>query len=830
MTRMSARAWLAAGTALAVSSLMGIGSADHAAGSEAIHDRIVSANPENFTPNVEGGKVDAMVQVGNRIIAVGKFTQVTPVGGSTVTRNNIFAFNATTGTLDNGFTPNVGTAEVFDIVDAGDGTVYIGGLFTSVNGTAVPGRVARINATTGALVSAFAAPRLNKGITDMQLINGRLYIGGSFTTIGGQPNELLAALNPTTGGNTGHLNLNFADTWNGGSLGIKHFDISDNGAMLVAVGNFRNVNAQSRPQIVMVDTSGATATLSSWATDRYTTDCASVFDTYMRDVDIAPSGDYFIVAATGAFSGGVGSGTLCDTVTRWELGPQGAGQQPTWADYSGGDTLTQVKVTGPAIYVGGHQRWMNNPFVGDAVGPGAVPREGLAAVDPRNGLPFSWNPGRARGVGVWEFLPTTAGLWIGHDTNRVGGETHKRIALMPLTGGVQPPPENTGSLPGHVYLLGQSAGAASGHWIARVNAGGPTQLATDNGPDWSADTSDQPSPFRNGNSNDADWGDLPFGRTANVPASTPQGIFSTERWSPDDSPNMQWDFPAPVGHQLEVRLYLANGCDCTENVGDRVFNINIEGGPVELSNYDIVADVGDQVGTMKAYTITSDGNVDIDFSHVVENPLINGIEIIDNNVPAPGPDANNTVTDRSFTGSTVTSSVAGPTGAQAWSNARGAVMIDNTVYTGWSDGTLKARTFNGTTWGAATNVNLFGLTSFANELPNITGMFYDKVTARLYYTLAGQPQLYYRYFEPESRVVGAVRFDGPGNGNGVDWRTTSGMFLANGSLYIGDSATGDLRRVGWSNSGLTGTLSAPLSGPTIDGFDWRTRGMFLYAG
>src|SRR5215203_76983 len=137
----------------------------------------------------------------------------------------------------------------------------------------------------------------------------------------------------------------------------------------------------------------------------------------MRDVDIAPSGGYFVVAATGAFAGGVGSGTLCDTVTRWELNATGAGQEPTWADYSGGDTLTQVKVTGPAIYVGGHQRWMNNPFVGDAVGPGAVPREGLAAVDPRNGLPFSWNPGRARGVGVWEFLPTTAGLWIGHDTN-----------------------------------------------------------------------------------------------------------------------------------------------------------------------------------------------------------------------------------------------------------------------------------------------------------------------------------------------------------------------------------------------------------------------------
>ncbi len=40
-------------------------------------DRVVSANPENWTPNVNDGKVEGMVQVGNRIIAVGKFTSVT---------------------------------------------------------------------------------------------------------------------------------------------------------------------------------------------------------------------------------------------------------------------------------------------------------------------------------------------------------------------------------------------------------------------------------------------------------------------------------------------------------------------------------------------------------------------------------------------------------------------------------------------------------------------------------------------------------------------------------------------------------------------------------
>ena len=48
--------------------------------------------------------------------------------------------------------------------------------------------------------------------------------------------------------------------------------------------------------------------------------------------------------------------------------------------------------------------------------------------------------------------------------------------------------------------------------------------------------------------------------------------------------------------------------------------------------------MGNQRGTMKAFPITSDGTVNIDFTHVTENPLVNGIEIIDLDVPAgPAP-------------------------------------------------------------------------------------------------------------------------------------------------------------------------------------------------
>lgn len=609
---------------------------------EAQLDRIVSANPENWTPNVESGRVNALLQMGNKIIAVGKFTTVTK-GGVSYTRNNIFAYDATTGALDPAFLPNVGTSEVFDVADAGDGNIFIAGAFSSVNGVAKTKRIAKIDIATGAPVTTFKSPSPNIAVNDIQLSNGRLVIGGGFTTIAGLPRSLMAALNPTTGADTGFINFTFSETWSGGALGIRHFDISDDGSRMVAVGNWRNVNGQSRPQIMMADLSGATATLSPWSTQRFTTTCYWLDATYMRDVDIAPNGQYFVTVTTGGNGGGIWSGTLCDTAARFEI-DNTANANPTWIDYTGGDTLTQVKVVDDVIYIGGHQRWLNNPYGADFASQGAVSRAGLAAVDPRNGLPFSWDPTRARGVGVWEFMTTSAGLWVGHDTNLTGGEQRKRLALFPVAGGKMLPTENVGSLPGDVFLFG----------------------------------------------------------------------------------------------------------------------------------------TGDQV------------------------------------------------VKRAFDGQTVTSSGTANNGGQTWSWARGAFMVDGVLYTGWADGTFRARTFDGTTFGAAQTVNLNGLSNFAGELPYVTGMFYDKSTARLYFTMAGNPRLFYRYFLPESQIVGAVRFDGPANAGGIDFSNVSSLFLDGSTLYVGSGATGELKSIGWVNSALSGTAQV-VSGPGVDGYDWRANGSAILA-
>ncbi len=73
-------------------------------------NRVVSANPADVTPHVMNGSVNAITQVGNKIIAAGTFTSVSPAGtfgntGDDLVRNRIFAFDATTGAIDTGVQP-----------------------------------------------------------------------------------------------------------------------------------------------------------------------------------------------------------------------------------------------------------------------------------------------------------------------------------------------------------------------------------------------------------------------------------------------------------------------------------------------------------------------------------------------------------------------------------------------------------------------------------------------------------------------------------------------------------------------------------------------------
>ncbi|MCW5517432.1 putative Ig domain-containing protein [Muriicola sp. Z0-33] len=169
--------------------------------------------------------------------------------------------------------------------------------------------------------------------------------------------------------------------------------------------------------------------------------------------------------------------------------------------------------------------------------------------------------------------------------------------------------------------------------ILRIRANGATITATDApNPDWIGITAGgaQGGTF-NGITYNVNTGNLSThnisGSHPSVPSYVPQAIFANERWDPGAAPEMEWTFGLPNGNYL-VRLYMGNGHGPTGTPGTRVYDISIEGQLVE-DNLDLITTFGDQLGGMLEYPVTlTDGTINVLFEHFIENPLINGIEIL----------------------------------------------------------------------------------------------------------------------------------------------------------------------------------------------------------
>jgi len=790
-------------------------------------NKLVSARPASWTPWVDNGAVRAIAQVGSKIYVGGSFTSVRQAGASTaLAQPYLFAFNATTGAIDTSFRPKLNAAVNALAPAPGGNGIIAGGRFGTVNGQS-RGKLVMLN-LTGGTVSSFAATVTGGNVIDLVVRNGVAYLGGGFTTVNGTTQRVLAAVDATTGALVTRLRPTITGTWNGGTTHVQALDVTPSGSRLVIAGNFTSIDGQDRVQLAQFDLTTTPNQLANWATDALEPACSSSFDSIPNDVDYSPDGSYFAMVTTGAFAGGVNAGVLCDTTTRWETNATGTGVEPTWIDYAGGDTQVGVAVTATAIYTSGHMRWQNDPYRGDAAGPGSVSRQGLSALDPLNGLPFSWNPTRSISGGSWDttFLATSTGLWLGFDRDIVGRQTHKRLAFFPLDGGKVVPSSPAATLPGRLYSLpDDGCPAVDPSVLIRVNAGGPTLGSRDCGPDWVADdgAGTPGEAFHTVGSNTASWANavtIPYEPGGPVPTSAPAALFDTERWDPDGNPEMSWTFPVAAGTPIQVRLYFIDQCDCTGPGGTpRAFDVRLENQLV-LDDYNIVADVGHRVATVKRFNITSDGSVGIEFRHVSENPLINAIEIVRTDVAPTQPQARTFLTWRTFDGSTAGPAQQLATPNADWSTARGAFLIGGTLYYGQTDGNLYTRPFSQAGVGSATSRFPY-VVGPGPVFANVTGMFFTN--GRIYYTSAGDATMHYRYFTPESGVVGAVEFDVPSNG--FAWSLARGVTLANGRIYW-STPDGSLHRATFTNGEPSGTDQI-VSGPAVDGQTWDGYGMFV---
>lgn len=446
--------------------------------------QLVSEQP-SAGPQILDGTVYAITQVGDVLVAGGSFSRVQAPGGA-VARKGVVAWNTRTRALVSGFAPQLNGIVRTVLPGPVPDTVYVGGGFGTVNGAAARSLVL-LRLSDGGRVPGFTAPNGMGPVASVQRVGSRLYVGGTFTTLAGQRHAGIATLDATTGAVDGKLQSDVEGhhSWTPdgdprqvkGGVGVDRVAVSPDGTRLVAIGNFTTVDGQPRDQVAMWDISGPTAVLRSWHPPRYDLQCSLAYDSYVRDVDFSPDGSWFVIASTGGRRGG----SLCDSAGRFETAGTGLDIAPTWVTTTGADSLLSVTITGAAVYLGGHQRWFNNARGGDVPGPGAVPRPGIAAVDPANGVPLAWNPGRhPRGAGAYALFASATALWVGSDTNYLGHDPRvlaSKIGSFPLAGGRPGASKAAPGLPGTVLVGPVGAGSATARPFDGTNAGAPAAVA-----------------------------------------------------------------------------------------------------------------------------------------------------------------------------------------------------------------------------------------------------------------------------------------------------------------------------------------------------------------
>lgn len=299
-----------------------------------------SATAWNPTANAN---VYAIAASGARVFAGGAFQMA---GG--VPRNRAAALDLTTG-MATDWNPNIeGTSPYVHALAVSGSTVYLGGSFTFVGGQ-IRNYIAAVDKTTG--VPTSWNPNASFTVNALAVSGSNVYVGGQFfTSIGGQPRAYLAAVDATTGKATA-----WTPAPNGPVLAL-----AVSGPTLYAGGQFTNIGGQARSRIAALDATTANAT--AW-------DPTAGSDVYALAVD----GSTIYVGGGFAFVGGAARSRIAalDAAT---------GAATPWNP--GSDQLVRALASnGSEVFAGGSFHNI-----------GGQPRDAVAALDKATGTATAWNP------------------------------------------------------------------------------------------------------------------------------------------------------------------------------------------------------------------------------------------------------------------------------------------------------------------------------------------------------------------------------------------------------------------------------------------------------
>ncbi|WP_282154038.1 malectin domain-containing carbohydrate-binding protein, partial [Ruegeria atlantica] len=174
-----------------------------------------------------------------------------------------------------------------------------------------------------------------------------------------------------------------------------------------------------------------------------------------------------------------------------------------------------------------------------------------------------------------------------------------------------------------IEVTGQDAVETTGTVLYRWNAGSSNVTAVDGGLDWIADASvlvGGPTNIYTGNISTLDSSASQY--------TIPTDIFTQERWDPSSGGEMNLEFGNGTLESGAYAVRLLMGESYFTQAGSRAFDVSIEN-QLFLNDLDLVATLGTGTGGVFEWVgQVTDGTIDIDFQRVIENPQINGVEIV----------------------------------------------------------------------------------------------------------------------------------------------------------------------------------------------------------
>lgn len=206
-----------------------------------------------YAPVIVGQLRTLALQSDSKLLIGGNLTSVNGTA-----RVGIARLNAD-GTLDTTFNAALNSgAVVYSIAQQADGKILIGGLFTTVGGV---GRVdlARVS-LTGALDSSFTL--VTNGLVRSMVLqaDGQIILGGDFATVGGQSRNRIARASAN-----GTLDATFDPNSNAVVQGV---DLLANGQITVSTSGGTSVGGYPRNNFARLVNEPATQTLSATSTSR----------------------------------------------------------------------------------------------------------------------------------------------------------------------------------------------------------------------------------------------------------------------------------------------------------------------------------------------------------------------------------------------------------------------------------------------------------------------------------------------------------------------------------------------------------------------------------